>query len=430
MATRIYVVKRYLKKRKRNGQHEYRWALRWRDPRTDKWCCESTKTADKTEAGELSKTKYAEVNGLIPTQEEIEGEPDKPKPTWGECSKALREAMEADNLRPSYVYDALLNLNALRGMFPDTESAADITADMAHEYKRRRAKIVSPWTVKGDLSSLQAVFGKWLGVECGLLNAAANPFAKVKAPRTDEPDVRIVSADESKALFQWLNDRWNNWRLPVVYLEVVALLGWRATETASIRQEDILADGFVRVASATSKTRKHKYGWWPAELHTELEACSADGWAFGRYADELRRLLILWRKRPHHAARVKDYGPARLVGWTQDELGRFHDEREKKASEHGERYERFTLHDFRRTAITGMQMAGVSEKEVSVMVGATPEVIRRHYERLDQLAIAKRSVQRRLAADRKATLQMPESLRARCAQDIEHDGDSSQVVGL
>ena len=39
--------------------------------------------------------------------------------------------------------------------------------------------------------------------------------------------------------------------------------------------------------------------------------------------------------------------------------------------------ERFTLHDFRRTAITGMQMA-VSEKEASVMVGPRPEVMRRH----------------------------------------------------
>jgi hypothetical protein len=55
------------------------------------------------------------------------------------------------------------------------------------------------------------------------------------------------------------------------------------------------------------------------------------------------------------------------------------------------------LNDFRRTAITAMQMAGVSEKEASVLVGATPEVMRKHYERLDQLAIAGRVRQRRLA---------------------------------
>jgi hypothetical protein len=37
-----------------------------------------------------------------------------------------------------------------------------------------------------------------------------------------------------------------------------------------------------------------------------------------------------------------------------------------------------TLHDLRRTSITRMQMAGVSEKEASVMVGTTPAAIRRH----------------------------------------------------
>ena len=49
--------------------------------------------------------------------------------------------------------------------------------------------------------------------------------------------------------------------------------------------------------------------------------------------------------------------------------------------------EPFTLHDFRRTAITGLQMAGVSEKETADGRGY-PEVIRKHYEKLDQMTIA------------------------------------------
>jgi hypothetical protein len=85
-----------------------------------------------------------------------------------------------------------------------------------------------------------------------------------------------------------------------------------------------------------------------------------------------------------------DYAPHRLVYWFQDELVQFQDGKTKE--------ERFSLHDFRRTAITGLQMAGVSEKECSTMVGATPEVIRKHYAKLDQMAIAKRSIERRLTA--------------------------------
>ncbi len=43
-------------------------------------------------------------------------------------------------------------------------------------------------------------------------------------------------------------------------------------------------------------------------------------------------------------------------------------------------------------------MAGVSEKETSLLVGATPEVIRKHYERMDRMVVAKRAIERRLAA--------------------------------
>ncbi len=101
-------------------------------------------------------------------------------------------------------------------------------------------------------------------------------------------------------------------------------------------------------------------------------------------------MLLLWKKRPSHAARVKDFQPKRFVQWFQDELVHF---REGQEGDH------FTLHDFRRTAITDLQMAGVSEKETSLMVGATPEVIRKHYEKLEAMTIAKRAAQKRLAAN-------------------------------
>ena len=385
MAVTVRLEKRHLRSRQRNGKRKYRWVLRWEDPKTGERRCESTGTADRTEAETLQKDKWAEVNGLKPEPEEPP--PKVVGPTWDDCRQALRRAMEADNLRPSYVNDSVLCLKSLEVMFPGTPSPADITEKMAGEYKRRRAETgVSPWTLKGDLATLKAVFGKWLGRECGLLNE--NPFANIRPPRCDEPDIRIVASSESQALFSWLSDRWNAWQLPVTYLNVAALLGWRATEIASIRDEDMLADGFVRVAAETCKTRRFKYGWLPDNLYAELEACSAGGWAFGRFSDELRRLLLVWRKSRHHAAMVKGFEPKRLVGWMQDELRRFCEDRDGM--------EPFTLHDFRRTAITGMQMAGVSEKEASVMVGATPEVIRKHYERLDQQAIAKRNVQRRL----------------------------------
>jgi hypothetical protein len=41
-------------------------------------------------------------------------------------------------------------------------------------------------------------------------------------------------------------------------------------------------------------------------------------------------------------------------------------------------------------------MAGAFEKKASIMLGATPEVMRKHYEKLDQMAIVKSKVERRL----------------------------------
>jgi hypothetical protein len=145
-----------------------------------------------------------------------------------------------------------------------------------------------------------------------------------------------------------------------------------------------------------SRTESHRLD----PLHADLCRCAAGGWAFGRFSEDLHRLLILWRKDPCTAGKVKDFTPVRLVGWMQEELRRFCRSRENQ----GPGWRPFTLHNFRDTAITGIQMADVSEKEASVMVGATPEVIRRHYEKLDQFAIARRNVERQLAAEQNAPI--------------------------
>lgn len=396
----VYLIKRMRKKRKRNGQRETCWALRWQDARG--WRCESTGTADRTQAEAMLVTKRKTLNdpqaALRPAVQVAE------LASWQDARAALDRAMRADNLRPRSVEDAVETFDGFRAMFPGINRPADVTPEHANEYKRLRAeKGISPWTIRSDLATLKASFGKWLGRECGLLDPEKNPFKGIRPPKCDDPEVRIVSAAESEALFDWLAQRWNCWRLPAVYLQVAALLGWRATEIASIREADMLADGFVRVTSLNCKTRRVKYGWLPEELYQELQTCSADGWAFGRFSDELRRLLMLWKRQPNHAAMVKVYTPKRLVGWLQDELKRFNAERAaavaeaRDAGQNVADWQPFTLHDFRRTAITGLQMAGVSEKDCSLMVGATPEVIRKHYEQMDRMTVAKRSVEKRLA---------------------------------
>jgi hypothetical protein len=102
---------------------------------------------------------------------------------------------------------------------------------------------------------------------------------------------------------------------------------------------------------------------------------------FGRFPDQLRRLILLWRKRPRHAALVKDFAPSRLVEWLQ--------EIESLPEREGR-----SLYPSRLPA---SKWCG-SEKETLLLVGATPEAIRKHYERMDRMVVAKRAIERRLAA--------------------------------
>ena len=61
------------------------------------------------------------------------------------------------------------------------------------------------------------------------------------------------------------------------------------------------------------------------------------------------------------------------------------------------------------------------------MMGATLEVIRKHCEKLDQLAIARRKVARRLSTEERAAA-IYSSLRAGCAREVDKHEQLPQVV--
>jgi hypothetical protein len=118
----------------------------------------NTQTADRTQAEGMQKTKWGELN--VPGMAPPEPEPPRLRPTWEDCHDALERAMLADNMRPTYINDSLLLLDSLPAMFPAATSPADLTADDANEYRRRRSEAgKSPWTMRGDLATLKAVFG-------------------------------------------------------------------------------------------------------------------------------------------------------------------------------------------------------------------------------------------------------------------------------
>src|SRR5262249_5639493 len=74
-----------------------------------------------------------------------------------------------------------------------------------------------------------------------------------------------------------------------------------------------------------------------------------------------------------------DYAPQRLVGGIQDELERFNDLKAAHAEQRNGHWDRFTLYDFRKTAISMMKDAGIAEEDASRLVGTSAEVMRKHY---------------------------------------------------
>ena len=135
----VYIVKRHLKKKRRNGQRQHKFVLRWKNPATGKWQCENTGTADMTEARELQKAKWAELNG--PWQEINQADPDStPRPSWQEGRDALSRAMAPTICGASSMSDSLLLFDAVRRMFPECMSPSDLTPKLANEYKRRVLK--------------------------------------------------------------------------------------------------------------------------------------------------------------------------------------------------------------------------------------------------------------------------------------------------
>lgn len=296
---------------------------------------------------------------------------------WDEAVEMMAEHMRGRNLRPNTVETYKYAIRAFRNAFPKVNGPGAVTVDMAKRYKLERLKTCVPETVKGDLNELNTVFGKWFVAECGILGA--NPFEGVEPPKVDKREPRLIERTERDALMGWLAARWDNWRLPLLFLEVKASIGCRIGELASV-PSDRLKDGRLTFEAVSAKGRKTRRSKLAPVLFDELSAVAGPNFVFERFPDELRDLLLR-RGRPHQARRVKfPFDPSCLVNWMQDRLADF-----RKA--HPE-IPRFKLHNFRGTAMSRAMEAGANYNEASIAFGCHPETMRKNYLKFEETAIS------------------------------------------
>jgi integrase len=219
------------------------------------------------------------------------------------------------------------------------------------------------------------IWSKWLIGELSLLTA--NPWEEVAPPKLDKLTPRYLSADEVRDFFEWLNDRWLGWRIPVLFFTVKGYLGNRIGELAALRT-DQLRDGRVVFAADATKGRKERKAILPANVFAELRQQAGPTWVWERFPAELRERL---EARERWSKYVKlEFSPDRLKWWLQDELSEFNAANPNR--------QRIKAHDFRRRAMTEAWKLGISLEKAAVAFGCNPATMRAHYISLDETAIA------------------------------------------
>lgn len=306
-----------------------------------------------------------------------------PKITWDEAIELLEKDMVTGNRRRTTIDDYKINVGNLRKAFPKTKGPGQITPELAEEYKAIRINNgLAVDTVRGNLTTLTSIYGRWWTRTCKVL--AANPFAEIDKPKSDRRLPRIVTCDEQQAFLTWLSERWDGWRFPILFLETKWLVGCRITELASATTEGLI-DGRIRFEAETTKGRNQRVAKLPQQIFDELQAVCGKTFVFERFAERLRGVHIK-RGKPNNARCVKAFSPKQLKVWIETEAKRYFDT-------HPE-VKRFKLHNFRGTAMSRARMAGVSYDDASIAFGCHPETMRKHYLALNEESIADRVMDR------------------------------------
>src|SRR5262249_52185898 len=179
------------------------------------------------------------------------------------------------------------------------------------------------------------IWRRWFIQELGYV--AANPWEGVTSPKVDRLTPRALTAEEVRAFFAWLGQRWQGWRLPVLFFEVKSFVGNRILELCSLTTEQ-LQEGRIVFPADETKGRKERRAVLPPEVYAELKALAGPAHVWERFPAQLRgRLQALGR--PHHKV-LPEFSPARLKGWLQDEIDDY-------CKAHPE-VQRFSAHAFRK----------------------------------------------------------------------------------
>ena len=285
---------------------------------------------------------------------------------WDVAIEAMVKAMQAENLRSETIAQYRVVLGTLRKAFK-TRGPSDITPAMAQRFKVLRSVAVAPRTVAGNITNLSIVFGKWFRDTLHIVSD--NPF-DIDPPKLDTPKPRIITEAENAAWVKWLSDRWQGWRLPLLFLEVKAATGCRIFELCSA---STLKDGRIVFTSETTKGRRERSPLLSPGLYRELKRLAGPTYLFEHFAAELK-------ERHKSGGVVGPYKPKQLKKWLERQLREYREANPKA--------KRFKLHNYRATAISRARAAGISPADAAIAFGVDAKTAQKFYTSLDEAAIS------------------------------------------
>ena len=227
-------------------------------------------------------------------------------PTWEDAIAILIRKMKARNSRQTTINDYLLMISNIRKAHPTTKGPAEISPGLAKNFITVRSEAgLSAYTIRGNIIKLSVIWSKWFIKECEILSI--NPWQGIEKPKVDEPEPRYIEPAEEKAFFDWLSQRWDGWRLPVLFFTVKGFTGRRISQLCSLPSSS-LKDGRIVFPPGINKSRRLEYARVPEAIFRELKELAGPTYVWERYPDDLNAIYRRRGKRKY--ARCQEFRPA------------------------------------------------------------------------------------------------------------------------
>lgn len=267
-------------------------------------------------------------------------------------------------------------VKALCKVLPDLAGPADVTAPMAHRFKREylassyaRGKASDARTYKRSPTScmtyLRCLRSLWSKHFRPLGHVKDNPWMEVPYPNVPRGKrVRVPDEDTVTAFFRWLAAKHPGWDLPRLFVRVKMLAGCRTIDLCRLKSTDLNGDRLTMSAEVT-KNRGARVVPLPADVAADLRKVAGPTWLWERSLEESKE----YRPNPRTKSQTS-FSPS-TWRWTIQNLFReFNRERPADA--------RLRPHDLRARAFTVVATATQSVDATARAMGADPQTAR-HY---------------------------------------------------